>query len=318
MLLLDEIDRLWEGQTAIDTQSNPVDIAGLANALLIALVRALPADFRVFLCTRSLDYAPWQDLIADGLARPAFTPPGPLVPRLDVYAFGTGIVYADSKRVAYWDGLLPQSIFFFFMDKPLLTREEIFQAFWPDMTARDATNVFHVIKRKIAERVNYDPIVYGMGRYHRSPDISIYYDVAEFEACVNRFYENPDDIQSMERAVNLRRAPFMHGYKQPWAVERRRQLDGMYIDALIGLGTHYGGSDPTRALAYFQRAAHLAPTREDINRQVIQRHAELGQIDAAIAQYQVLEKALQTAFGITPDRATRELYQKISTYKHVQ
>lgn len=311
LVVLDEIDRLWE-VIVHDTQGGPIDLPGLTMRFLVALAGALPPTVRLVLNTRSLDLRPWQDLIAQGIVQPAFTPPGVLTPRMEVYAFGTGSVFADGRHISDWDGQLPRTVFFFFVDKPLLTREEIFQTFWPEMNARDATNVFHVIKRKVADRLSYDPIVYRAGRYRRSQDIDCYYDVAEYEACVERFQDDPDDIRSMERAVALQRAPFLYGAIQPWATVRREALTASLIQALIGLGAHYRQDAPPQALSYFLRAARIAPLREDIARQVIGLYAEVGDFDAAVAYYRVLETRLQRAFHIAPDRATRALYESIA------
>ena len=38
----------------------------------------------------------------------------------------------------------------------MVTRDEIFETFWPGLPTKEATNVFHVTKRKISERLGYE------------------------------------------------------------------------------------------------------------------------------------------------------------------
>ena len=75
-------------------------------------------------------------------------------PQLEVYAFGRGHALVNGLPITNWDGALPRNLFFFFMDHPLVTRDEIFETFWPDLSVKEATNVFHVTKRKITERIS--------------------------------------------------------------------------------------------------------------------------------------------------------------------
>ena len=66
----------------------------------------------------------------------------------------------------------------------MVTRAEIFQTFWPNLTTREATNVFHVTKRKISEVLGTELTVYGSSFYHISPQIQLSYDVSLFNQLV--------------------------------------------------------------------------------------------------------------------------------------
>ena len=99
---------------------------------------------------------------------------------LEVRALGDGRVQLNGELVEDWDGVLPRALFFYLVDRGMVTRNEIFETFWPTLTNREATNVFHVTKRKISEVLGTDLTVYWSGFYHISPRIHLSYDAALF------------------------------------------------------------------------------------------------------------------------------------------
>jgi two-component SAPR family response regulator len=214
-----------------------------------------------------------------------------------------------------WDGPLPRSLFFYFTDHPLITRTEIFNTFWPDFPVKDATNVFHVTKRKVAERVGYETMIYASGFYRQASDVTLYYDVADFEACISRGQTEPDDIEAWERAIHLYRAPFLHQMNMPWLVERRVKLAQDYTEALTNVGRYYEESDPARALNLYLRAEREAPYREDIYRRAMQIYGANNEREMVEQQYRALESRLKEAYNIQPGRATREMYESLTATK---
>ncbi|MEO1290421.1 MAG: bacterial transcriptional activator domain-containing protein, partial [Chloroflexota bacterium] len=222
-----------------------------------------------------------------------------------------------------WDGALPRNLFFYFIDNDLVTRDQIFTAFWPDLQQKEATNVFHVTKRKVSERLsfnvydkgNYDLTSYSTGFYRPSEQIARHYDVEEFEQAVEQASMTFDDTQQMalyQRAVDLYRAPFLLTIDMPWVHERREKLQRLLLEALIGIARiqksakHYDAS-----LGYFMRALYEKPLREDLHREVMQLYRELGYPDDAIKQYQHLETILQDTLNVAPSPETQALLAEI-------
>jgi DNA-binding SARP family transcriptional activator len=300
-IILDEID-------ALDLGDN------LPN-FVRALAAVLPKETSIVIAARSIDFGQWQTALETGEAGVLGTDGEILNKRVEVYSFGVGTVYCDGKPVTVWDGPLPRSLFFYFTDHPLITRTEIFETFWPDFPVKDATNVFHVTKRKVAERVGYETMIYASGFYRQASDVTIYYDVADFEACIARGQTEPDDLEAWERAVHLYRAPFLHQMQMPWVVERRTKLASDYTEALSNVGRYYEEKDPERALNLYLRAEREAPFREDIYRHAMQIYAANNQREMVDQQYRLLETRLHEAYKIQPGRATRELYESLTNLK---
>ena len=97
-----------------------------------------------------------------------------------------------------------------------------------------------------------------------------------------------------------------------WVYERRRHLQLLLTQALIGLGRNYRDRGEQReAIGLFIRALKETPTREDIHREVIQLYIDLGMPDDARGQYRRLEQMLAEAMDVGPSMETRALLEQI-------
>lgn len=158
ILVLDEYDRC--------------DVSDDIQRFVERLSNYLPQNCRLVLNSRTLPRLPWVSMIAQRRAvllhdehviRDRFYEPyerengrqpaieiGAADERgLEVYALGPGFVLTQGAPVDSWEGHLPRLLFFFALDRPVITRSEICQAFWPELEPDQAVNVFHVTKRRL-------------------------------------------------------------------------------------------------------------------------------------------------------------------------
>lgn len=299
------------------------------------LIAELPDNAQIAVNSRLLTYQPWSDLVASGEAvvlgtahrRNSLTFTTEEVPRpqLEVFGFGQGYALVNGKQIENWDGALPRNLFFYFIDNPLVTRDQIFEVFWPALSVKEATNVFHVTKRKITERIsmqvedgeNYELTQYSTGFYMPSDKIVRHYDVADFQEAIEQALVL-DSVREQEnlyrRAIDLYKAPFLQTVSMEWVQKRREELKVMYADALIGLGRILKQrGDVEGALNYLLRSLKETPQREDIHREVMMIYTELGRNADAIIQYNKLVQYLDETIRVPPSRETRELHEWISS-----
>jgi DNA-binding SARP family transcriptional activator len=306
----------------IDSFDN-LDVSKAESRFIRALPAKMPSQVRIVVNARLLDLQPWNDLILGGQAVVVGTDEAmdggiygdnPKLGQLEVLALSGGHVYMDGQPVIHWDGSLPRHLFYYFVDHPMVTRDEIFAVFWPKMSVKEATNVFHVTKRKISERLGHELTNYSGGFYIHSPKLSIHYDARLFEIAVEQAIEDEDNAPAhWYRAVQLYRSDFLPYVRTPWVQERREVLKNRYAQALIGLGRLYRGlNEYDKALGYLQRALRQKPDWEDVHQDVMMIYSQQGRQKDAIAQYKQLERTLKAMFNIQPSKDTRRLYEVIA------
>lgn len=302
------------------------------NAFVGALVNGLADNVQVAFSSRKLTRSPWYEMVKAGVAvvlgterrkdDVIFSLEAADMPQVEIYSFGRGHALVNGQEIRNWDGALPRNLFFYFVDNPLVTRDDIFSTFWYDLPLREATNVFHVTKRKISERVStyagedkeYDLTRYASGFYMPSGDVVRHYDVLDFQEAVDRgsILTDPRETERLYlQAIDLYKAPFLETVDMPWVIERRAHLRRLFAQALIGMGRMCKGRDQAiEALGYFSRAAKEVPEREDVHVEVIKLYGEMDMKNDARRQFSFLERSLRE-FGQTPSEKTVELYQSI-------
>jgi DNA-binding SARP family transcriptional activator len=233
---------------------------------------------------------------------------------LEVYAHGPGQAFVNGRMIEQWDGVLPRSLFFYLVDRGMTTRDEIFHTFWPDLNVREATNVFHVTKRKVSEILQFDLTVYWSGFYRISSDIDLQYDVVRFGEYVQNsaVAEDDDAMVMLQNAIHLYRGRFLSTLTAPWIETRGDDLRSTYIEALSSLAhLHERRGEWPSALGLYQRAVAIQPHREDLVRGIMQNYKELGQTDRAIAAYERLATSLKRDLNVAPDKRTTEVLDQI-------
>jgi DNA-binding SARP family transcriptional activator len=309
MLLLDSFDELKTDKTT--------------DRFFRALPGALPSQAQVVINARLIDLQPWNDLLHAGSVGVVGNDEAlgggiygddPALGQLEVLALSGGHVYIDGRPVTSWDGSLPRHLFYFFVDHPMVTRDQIFEVFWPHMTVKEATNVFHVTKRKISERLGYELTNYSAGFYVPSPRLSVHYDVRVFESSVHAAIEAEGNAPAnWYQAIQVYRADYLPEVRTPWVEARRAELKNKYAQALIGLGRYHRSRDEfDAALGYLLRALREKPDWEDVHQDVMLIYYQQGRRADAIDQYQQLTRTLHKMFGIQPSKDTRELYNVVS------
>lgn len=321
LLYLDELDRL--------------DLSDDYRNFFATVIQNLKKQTKLVINSRQLTLEPWQQAIADGHAvvigterrqsQLMFSMDERDKPQLEIYAFGRGEAIINGLSVDSWDGALPRQLFFYFIDKDLITRNEIFETFWSSLNVKEATNVFHVTKRKISERLslnvlddeNYELTTYYNGFYRPADKIARHYDVAEFETAIDEAsmtFDDDEQAKLYRRALNLYRAPFLTGIDMPWVYDRREKLQRKLLEALIGLARlNKSAQQLDESLGYFMCAIHEKPLREDLHREVMLLYLALGHPSDALKQYQQLEALLQDMLGVGVGPETQALRDKIQS-----
>lgn len=236
---------------------------------------------------------------------------------LEVYALGAGRALLNGKAIDDWDGVLPRALFFYMVDRGMVTRGEIFATFWPNLPVKEATNVFHVTKRKINEVLQIDLTVYGSGFYHVSPEIHLSYDVAVFNQLLQdaAIAAHQESEELLMKALGLYRGDFLNQVSGEWVLSRRLSMRHAQSEALLGLGRIVQErGEAQQALSLYLRACRADRAREDATEAVMRLFAALDQRDEALNCYDNLRAELMRTTGGSPSDALQVLAASIRDY----
>ncbi|MCK6577701.1 MAG: bacterial transcriptional activator domain-containing protein [Anaerolineae bacterium] len=288
------------------------------------LVKHLPDRCKIVINSRILPRLSWVPMVArrdaiifkdDQVVRDNFYDFAGGRHTLEVYALGPGFVLFNDMSVDIWEGHLPRLLFFFALDRPVITRSEICHAFWPELDIDQAVNVFHVTKRRLHKALEMDVLVHDDGYYRINPDLDVDYDVMHFVGRLidgrNARSAQETRLEAWEAAADLYRGAFLHGHTDPWITQRRNDFRAGYLEALDALAKRKLEMNlPEHALVLYKRGLAADFAREDFHREIMQIYQALGRRSEAVAQFRQLEQ-LVTSEGRHIEAATRDLYNQI-------
>ncbi|MEZ4725934.1 MAG: BTAD domain-containing putative transcriptional regulator [Caldilineaceae bacterium] len=136
-------------------------------------------------------------------------------------------------------------------------------------------------------------------------------DVEQFERGLKS--NNPTAIRT---ALDLYQGDFLAGLEmrqaplfEEWRSVERTRLRTLAVDALQALADQ--APDPAQAIADLRRLLALEPWRETAHRQIMERLAHSGQVNAALAHYERCRQLLADHLAIEPAPETTALYVRL-------
>lgn len=289
------------------------------------VVQFLPPNCQLIINSRTIPRKPWISLIARRQAvilkdteiiserfyREPVEDPEAI---LNAFALGPGYVQKDSEAIEEWEGHLPRLLLFFVLDRPIVTRSEICNTFWPDLDNDQAVNVFHVTKRRLHKALAFDVLVHRQGYYQVNPTAAVHYDIEEFVTNLIRGRQAAtlkDGLKYWQAAVDAYRGPFLQGHTEPWIIERRADFEAGYLEAMTAIAkARLEEGREEQALALLLRAANENDMYEPIHQEIMMLYSRLGRRSEAAAHYQKLIELMKD-HGTEPSAETQALYNEI-------
>ena len=201
------------------------------------------------------------------------------------------------------------------------TKEQVGLAFWPEASAAQLRNSFHVTLHRLRKALrNPDWITLSNDRYRVDPAVIAEFDVAEFEreiVAARRALKRREEgaIAALERAVARFRGDFMDGEPAgDWHLEHRDRLQRLFVDALMELGDRQAeeGRNAKAADAY-RRVLARDDLNEDATRALMQCYRNVGERAQALRLYQRFAERLRKELDAEPDDETQELHEAIKS-----
>ena len=256
---------------------------------------------------------------APGIAAEAASPPA-----LRVSALGPLKIERDGVVIpdAAWKYARPRELFMYLLAHPDgRTREQIGLAFWPEASAAQVKNNFHVMLHHLRRALGRaDLVMFENERYRVNWSLGVEFDVTRFErdatAARRLLRTNPTAIDAAERlrsALELYRGDFLADENAgDWHVEMRDHLHRIWVDGLMALGTHLTAVDAFgEAVDVYRTIVRADELNEDAHRQLMAALARSGHRGEALRHYDRLVELLASDLSAKPDRKTTVLYDQL-------
>jgi hypothetical protein len=198
---------------------------------------------------------------------------------VEVHALGSGRTVIDGEEIEDWAGSLPRHLFFYLIDRGLRTRNQIFDAIWPGVALREATNMFHVTKRKINEVLGFELATFSGGYYRLADHIDLLYDVSAYMESfqASAVADSPAGLILLEQCLALYRGDFLAGIDSRWIRQRRHEMRLLHSEALSAAARLSDqNQDPELAIGRYAQAYAFNPAREEFARNLIRVYTASG------------------------------------------
>lgn len=198
------------------------------------------------------------------------------------------------------------------------TREQVGADFWPESSAGQVKNSFHVLLHRLRGVLGETEVVIRDGdRYRVNPELDVWFDADLFRreicAALSATSRGEDTLDRLDVGLALYRGDFLEGMAVgDWHLPVRDELGRLFADGLSGLAElQMARGDFPGASATLQRLVARENLREDAVRRLMICYAQSGQRTRAIQQYETLVRLLSVELDTVPEEETRDLAERI-------
>ncbi|HEY4304516.1 MAG TPA: BTAD domain-containing putative transcriptional regulator [Gemmatimonadaceae bacterium] len=243
-------------------------------------------------------------------------------PRLRVSALGSLQVFVGDQPIdsAAWGSARPRELLVYLLMHPDgRTKEQVGLAFWPEASASQLRNNFHVTLHRLRRALGgTEWIQLTNDRYCVDPSLVESFDVRTFDQQVTearRSLKRREDgsAAQLEHALSHFRGDLLDGEAaNDWHLEHRDHLQRVYVDALMELGTrHLEEVRPARAADAFRRVLSRDELHEDAALALMRCHAAVGERAQALRVYRRIADKLRAELDAEPNAELEKLSEQL-------
>jgi len=222
---------------------------------LLPMVRENPM-FAQWVASRNLAGPSFREAIERNAFSALASPEGAVesvptrLPRVVARSLGALHVAVGGRDVTdeAWASLRAKELFFLFLaNRSGLRKEEAVEALYPELPREKCNSAFHSNLYRVRQALYPESVVKRDGTYLLNPEGDFEWDVAEFDAALERAQKLPRG--SEERALQYRKAldfyrgPFAESFGSEWAETIRRRGEERATEALSLLAGYYAGRE---------------------------------------------------------------------------
>ena len=208
------------------------------------------------------------------------------IPELDVHALGhLTVENKDLTIVDTGDGQVAHLLLYMLEHAPVPRTQIAVNSWWSTTGEDNGNNSFHVVRRKLHQKLALKLITSQNGYLHLSSEIDFNYDVKRFREALAT-YEESCNIDDLTAAIAMYPGDFFIQSEVAWVKTVRNKLKKQYFRALLTLAKHYmQHTHYEAAIPLLTRVLRDEPGREDVTRRLMLAYDCLAMREDALKAY---------------------------------
>jgi DNA-binding SARP family transcriptional activator len=241
--------------------------------------------------------------------------------RLQIHLLGPFRLLQGGQTLAGFDQARLQRLLAYLVLHPAvpISRQQLAFAFWPDTTDQQALKNLRTLLTRLRHALpNADHFIAVTAQTIQwRPDEPLSVDTAEFAAALAHAAaleagDRTATAGALANAVAAYGGDLLPDCYDDWVLPLREQLHQAYGNALERLVLVLEEQrEYTNALPYARRLLHHDSLQEAAYRYLMRLHLALGDRAEALRLHRACETMLTREFGTGPERATRDLYERL-------
>ena len=251
------------------------------------------------------------------------------MPSLQISALGTPEVRLKNEPIAVKPKKALALLIYLAAAERVQARDHLATLLWPDSGQRQARAALRRRLSELTGAIGEDWLCTDGDSVSLVHHADLEIDFVRFEQYIaqcNTHGHTPDEVcpecrAPLEAAVALYRDDFLAGFTlsdcpeyDDWQFFRAESLSGQLASALERLTEMYcNQGDAAAAIPFARRWTALDPLHEPAHRALMRAYDAAGQRSAALRQYDLCVRTLDTEIGVPPEAETTNLYEVIRT-----
>ena len=241
----------------------------------------------------------------------------PSAPRLEIISFGSAQVRHDGRVVelSNWQTREARDLFFFLLQSPPRTKEQIAMEFWPDLSPARLKMRFKINIYRIRQALGQDAILFKDEHYGFNRSIPYTWDREWFDELLSisqRRTSLTERINLLEEAVAIIRGRYLADLDAAWAEADRIHYEGKRREAMLNLaGLYLRKGQGQECMNLARQLLSLDPLMESAHRLVLQACAVQHDPAGLALQYRHYQKLMEDELGMLPSLEMRTLYETL-------
>jgi len=211
---------------------------------------------------------------------------------------------------------LAREVLFYITDHGDVDRDVMLETFWPHHPPGRQLANLHTAIYSLRRALGKEAILHEGTVYSLNPELPITYDVLRFERAANLVDSlpmgDPRRLFALTEAINSYGGKFLVEFSEDWVIERRRDLEMLYLDLLAQHAEEALIRDePERAVSTLRQALQMDPLRDDTNLHFLEALGRLGRRSELVDHYQEYMRRLSEELGLDPPEEVRKMYARL-------